>query len=74
MSCFRFVKSLVINPKDNTELRFITEVLKNLGIESAFVSEGELEDRILSKLLKKTYQTQKTSRSEIMRKLSTSES
>jgi hypothetical protein len=68
------VKSLVINPKDNTELRFITEVLKNLGIESAFVSEGELEDRILSKLLKKTYQTQKTSRSEIMRKLSTSES
>jgi len=74
MSCFRFVKSLVINPKDNTELRFITEVLKNLGIESASVSEGELEDRILSKLLKKTYQTQKTSRSEIMRKLSTSES
>jgi hypothetical protein len=47
------VKSLVINPKNNTELRFITELLKKLGIESASVFEGELEDLILAQLLKK---------------------
>lgn len=68
------MKALVINPKNNTELRFITELLKKLGIESAFVSEGELEDLILAKLLKKTDQTKKVSRSEVMQKLSASES
>jgi len=74
MSCFRFVKSLVINPKNNTELRFITELLKKLGIESASVSEGELEDLILAQLLKKTDQTKKVSHSEVMQNLSASES
>jgi hypothetical protein len=68
------VKSLVINPKNNTELRFITELLKKLGIESASVSEGELEDLILAQLLKKTDQTKKVSHSEVMQNLSASES
>ena len=45
-------------------------LLKKLGIDSATVSQDELEDIGMSKLLRQVDKTKKASRSEIMKKLS----
>jgi hypothetical protein len=63
------MKALVIKPKNNDELRFISALLNKLGIESSGVSPEELEDIGMSKLLRKVDKTQKVSRSVIMKKL-----
>lgn len=64
------MKAVVINPKNNSELKFVTELLNKLGIKSASISEEELEDLAFSKLLKKVDKTKKSTRSEVMKKLS----
>ena len=64
------MKAVVINPKNNSELKFVTELLNKLGIKSASISEEELEDIAMSKLLKKVDKTKKSSRAEVMKKIS----
>ena len=64
------MKAVVINPKNNSELKFVTELLSKLGIKSASISEEELEDIAMSKFLKKVDKTKKTTRTEVMKKLS----
>lgn len=63
------MKALVIKPKNNDELKFISALLKKLGIESSGVSPEELEDKGMAKLLRKVDKTQSVSRSVIMKKL-----
>ncbi|MDX2173963.1 MAG: hypothetical protein SFY56_12645 [Bacteroidota bacterium] len=60
---------MVITPKSETEFKFINNLLKKLGISSATVSEEELEDIGLSKMLKAIDKTKKVSRESIMKKL-----
>jgi hypothetical protein len=64
------MKAVVINPKNNSELKFVTELLNKLGIKSAAVSTEDLEDLAMSKILKKVDKSKKASRSEVMKKLS----
>lgn len=64
------MKALVIKPKNINELKFISALLKKLGIDSSNISAEELEDIGMSKLLRKVDKTKKVSRSVIMKKLS----
>jgi reverse gyrase len=64
------MKALVIKPKNDTELKFVSALLKKLGINSSSVPLEELEDIGLSKLMRKIDKSQKVSRPEIMKKLS----
>ena len=64
------MKALVIKPKNDNELRFVTALLKKLAIHSSTVTLEELEDIGLSKLMRKADKSKKVSRLEIMKKLS----
>ena len=64
------MKAVVINPKDDSELKFITELLKKLGIKSAAISSEDLEDLAMSKIMKKVDKSKKATRYEVMKKLS----
>ncbi|MFN8277246.1 MAG: hypothetical protein U0T84_07175 [Chitinophagales bacterium] len=64
------MKALVITPKNNDEFKFISDLLTKLGIGTSSLSQDELEDIGLSKMLRKADKTKKASRLEIIRKLS----
>ena len=63
------MKAVLINPKDNSELKFVTDLLKKLGIRTLSIDPDELEDLAMSRLLKKVDKTKKASKAEIMKKL-----
>lgn len=63
------MKAMVITPKSQTEFKFINDLLKKLGISSATMTEEELEDAGLSKMLKTIDKTKKVSKDIIMQKL-----
>ena len=65
------MKALVIKPRNDKELRFVSDLLKKLGINSSSVSLEDLEDVGLSKLMRKADKSKKATRAEIMKKLST---
>jgi len=52
------------------KLKFVTVLLKKLGINSSTVTSEDLEDIGLSKLMPKANKSKKVSRLEIMKKLS----
>jgi hypothetical protein len=64
------MKALVITPKNSNEFKFVSELLKKLGVGTSALSQDELEDIGMSKLLHEVDKTKKVSRSEIMKKLS----
>jgi hypothetical protein len=53
------MKAVVINPKNSSELKFVTELLNKLGIKSAFIRPEDLEDLAMSKLLKEVDKSKK---------------
>ncbi|MCW3072146.1 MAG: hypothetical protein JWO44_2036 [Bacteroidetes bacterium] len=60
---------MVITPKNQGEFKFINDLLKKLGISSATMTEEELEDIGLSKMLKAVDKTKKASQNSVMQKL-----
>ena len=62
------MKALVITPKNENEIKFVSELLKKLGVDASALSQGELEDMGMSKLKRGVDKTKKDSRSEIMKK------
>lgn len=60
---------MVITPKSQTEFKFINDLLKKLGIASATMTEEEIEDIGLSKMLKAVDKTKKVSKETILQKL-----
>lgn len=64
------MKALVITPKNDNEFKFVSDLLKKLGVSSSALSQDELEDIGMSRLLHSVDKTKKASRSEIMKKLS----
>ena len=64
------MKALVIKPKSDNEFKFVSDLLKKLGVGSSALSQDELEDIGLSKLMHAVDKTKKVSRSEIMKRLS----
>ena len=65
------MKALVIKPKNDDELKFVSALLKKLGINSSRLTLEEFEDIGLSKLMRKADRSKKVSRLDIMKKLST---
>jgi hypothetical protein len=64
------MKAIVVTPKSNDEFKFITDLLKKLGIGTSTLSKEELEDIGMVKLLNNVDKSKKANRSEIMKKLS----
>ncbi len=64
------MKALVITPKNNNEFKFISDLLEKPGVSSSALSEEEIEDMGMSKLMRRIDQSKKVSRAEIMKKLS----
>lgn len=64
------MKALVITPKDDSEFKFLADLLKKLGVSSSALSYEDLEDIGMSKLMRGVDKTKKASRTEIMKKLS----
>jgi 7-cyano-7-deazaguanine synthase in queuosine biosynthesis len=65
------MKAIVVTPKNSNELKFVTDLLKKLGVGSSTVNQEELEDIGMSKLMRQVEKTKRASRTEIMKKLST---
>jgi hypothetical protein len=65
------MKAIVVTPKNSNELKFVTDLLKKLGVGSSTVNQEELEDIGMSKLMRQVDKTKRASRTEIMKKLST---
>ena len=64
------MKALVITPKNDSEFKFLADLLKKLGVNSSSLSYEDLEDIGMSKLLRDVDKTKKATRKEIMKKLS----
>lgn len=63
------MKSLVITPRDKSELRLINELLAKLGISVSAFSQEEMEDLGLSKLMKGVDRKKTVSKASILKKL-----
>jgi len=64
------MKAIVVTPRNNDEFKFVASLLKKLGVNSAPVSQEDLEDIGLSSLMRRVDKTKKAPRAEIMKKLS----
>jgi len=64
------MKALVITPKNDNEFKFLADLLKKLGVSSSALSDEDLEDIGMSKLMREIDKTKKASRAEVMKKLS----
>jgi reverse gyrase len=64
------MKGLVVTPKNDNEFKFVTDLLKKLGVSSSALTQDELEDIGMSKLMRGIDKSKKSSRAEIMKKLS----
>ena len=60
---------LFIKTKTQNEYKFLNDLLKKLGIQSAPLSESEIEDLGMAYLMKKVDRTKKVSRESVMKKL-----
>jgi len=67
---FYIMKALVVTPKNDDEFKFVSRLLKKMGINSAAVTQADLEDIGMSKLMRGIDKTKKVSRASIMKKLS----
>jgi len=63
------MNSIVINPKDQKELKFILSLLNKLGVDSKVLSEEEQEDIGLSLLMKDIDLQDKVSETDVRKKL-----
>ena len=63
------MSSIVINPKNEEELKFVSELLQKLGVASKVLSDEELEDLGLSVLMKDVDRSEVVLEDEILSKL-----
>ena len=63
------MEALIVQAKDRAELKFISDLLKKMQIESKLLTEEQQENLGLIKLMKEVDRTQKISRDKIMEKL-----
>jgi hypothetical protein len=66
------MKALVVKAKNQTELKFLADLLNKLGVQSTQMEIEEIEDQAMSILMKKVDRTKKVSRETIMKKLKAS--
>ncbi len=53
------MKALVVTPKNSNEFKFVTDLLKKLGVGLSTVTQEELEDIGMSKLMRQVDKTKK---------------
>lgn len=63
------MEALLVQVKDKTELKLISDLLKKMQIETQLLSEEQREDLGLIKLMKQADRTEKVSREKVMAKL-----
>ena len=63
------MEALIVQAKDRAELKFISDLLKKMQIESKLLTEEQQENLGLIKLMKEADRTQKVSREKVMEKL-----
>ena len=63
------MKALVIKPKNKSEIKFLSDLLKKLGISSKLVNAEEIEDYGMSLLMKEVDRSKKVSRESVLQKL-----
>jgi len=63
------MKGVVVTAKSPSEFKFLMELFKKLGLSSAPVSEEELEDLAVSKMMKSVDRKKKVRREAVMQKL-----
>ena len=63
------MKAMVVTPKNESEFKFLSNLLNKLGVGISTLSKEELEDIGMSKMMHNVDKTKKASRSEIMKKL-----
>ena len=63
--------TLLVTPKNNKELKFISELLTKLGIDVNLIKREDREDYGLLKTMLQAKPNQKVSRKTIMKKLKT---
>jgi hypothetical protein len=64
------MKTIVVIPKNSHELKFVSDLLKKLGVGSSTVNQEEFEDIGMPKLMRQVDKSKRSSRKEIMKKLS----
>ena len=63
------MKTLVITPKDQAEFKFVSELLRKLGVRVNTLTREEKEDLGLAIFMNEVDRSKKASRDVIMRKL-----
>jgi hypothetical protein len=63
------MEALLVQVKDKSELKLISDLLKKMQIETKLLTEEQREDFGLIKLMKQADRTQKVSREQVMAKL-----
>jgi hypothetical protein len=63
------MKSLVITPRDKSELKLLNDLLEKLGIAVSSLTAEEMEDLGLSKMMKTVDRKNTVSKNSILRKL-----
>ena len=66
------MSSIVVSPKSQKELQFISELLSKLGVRSKVLSDEELEDLGLAVMMKDVDRSEVIGEDEIMQKLKAS--
>ena len=61
--------ALVVETKDNSELKLVMDVLKKMRVRSKLLSESEKEDFALGQLIEQADRSKKVSREQIMKQL-----
>ena len=63
------MSSMLINPKNEKEMQFLSELFKKLGVDATVLSDEEAEDIGLSILMKDADRSDLVTEEEIMAKL-----
>ncbi len=63
------MNSIVVNPKNEKELRFVSKLLKKLGVDSKVLTDEQQEDFGLTVLMKEVDRSEIASKDEVMKKL-----
>ncbi len=63
------MKALLVKSKSQTEMKFISDLLKKLGVSTRIMDTEEIEDYGMSILMKDVDRSKKVSREVVMKKL-----
>jgi len=63
------METLIVTVKDKQEMKFVSDMLKKMQINSKRLSEEEREDMGLAKLMKQANRSEKVSRDQVMKTL-----